>query len=1193
MNKRTSWLWCVICWVGLLSIGEARNAALPPAASSEVATAEAVDRLIRSSSKGSARAPFVLTEGPADSQGGIPQNNDLEQAIVLIQEKDYTNAVPLLEKVIQEMPTIEAVWEALGWSYYHTGRADEAERLWQQYLALRPESPKAYSLLAQLALLRNDWRAADRYLEGSLKQDPESYDIRYWYAQNLFRLGRLDPALAIFEKLVAEDDGRFDVKVDLARIYSLVQRYEDSLDLWSQIVAEIPENLDFRTEYARALMLVGSLDEADAQARRVLAEESDRWTAMNIRADVAEISQQPEAMVAALRQLIEDAEDPEVKAKLHARLGARLVALDRKDGTRWPMTMALEEYEEAIRLVPTYVPWLNQCAQIALMAHRIDRARSLVDHILKEFNPHNRSALRTRFEIEMSLRDFNAAERALNELYDSLQPDNPFRDLDLARLEIQRGSYQNAMDALDRLEEAGGHAVFTLLYHGLTESEWMALTSTRRLFEHLVAMQNAGFRFIAPSDIPEYLKEGKRRLERSGPKPWLARLVDNVHYAFTGKKTTAEIEEIRPAKVAAVTFDDGLRTSFQLGTPIAEELGISFGMAVITSLEELNAPIYAAWEEIRDAHESGAWEIYSHLMYANTDQPAGPEPEPKVFNLVNRVWKPERNRLETLREWSARLRREFEESRARIEKHLDLPKGAPMAVAYPYSEIGQEEGSNVADLINPIRAVLNEASRQYQIGFLVDETGYTCPVDNILMVRRYEPGWDEDAETVVENAFSRHPVFAARRLRAEIATLLDKPFLAEKQIELLRRDGYPDKLLRELIAFTQNRIPSGAPVAGPDQTDRAGTSRKRLRPSNLYVAGAYRENQSNEQILQRFGEGRGGLNLSQVLGLEVTYRAGIIDQTVTSNYWFAIKQSETTSSTEVRTENVDGNETTSTIVSETTTTRNVQTNRIEKYDYDADIQEVIGSLTLRINDHATLVASLGRKTLSLNSGHQQAASSEEEIVGSLAMAWRPYRALQVVASFDHDLIPSARRKISYDSLSVNARWKVTDGWELAGDTRYWSLDDKNAMAMLGVSSFWEIFTRQGIWAGLESSVYSMDEDSDFYWSPYWDTRYAGVIRLRRAYQDYFFQFDARLGRQQEKARPGIMNEWLNLQAQANKDGNWSAGASPEVGWDTFVGLGGTYRQRLWRHLDLIGNISVNFLREYSEHDLTLGLQYNF
>ena len=1159
-----------------------------------ISTTQAVDRLQRSTRRpGEERAPFVLQAGPADPVAGAPDENDLERAIVMMQEKDYAGAVPLLEAALKRMPTMEAIWEALGWSYHHTGRSGEADRLWQQYLQLRPESPKAHSLLAQLALLRSDWHAADRYLLGSLQLDPDNYDIRYWYAQNLFRLGRLAPALEIFERLVAEDDYRYDVKIDLARIYGLVQRYEDSLDLWAEVVEVFPDNLDFRTDYARALMLTGGLDEADEQARRILVEDPTRWVVMTIRADVAELSQQPEQMVASLRQLIEDAANPEVQARLRIRLGARLVVLHRRNPSRWPLTGALEQYEAALEIIPTYVPWLNQMAQIALMAHQPERARGLVDRILKDFNPYNQQALRTRFEIEMLRRDFDAAERALDELYETFQPENPYRDLDLARLEIQRGRYTNAMDALDRLEAAGQHAVFTLLYHGLTESEWMALTSTRRLFEHLVALQNAGYRFIAPTDIPGYLRSGTRRKPDAGPRPWLARAVDRMQYAFSGESRVPRPEDIRPAKVAVVSFDDGLRTSFQLGTPIAQELGIPFGMSVITHLEELNAPIYAAWEEVRAAHESGAWEIGSHLMYANTDQPAGPEPEPKVFNLVNRIWLPEKNRRETLREWSVRIRADFEKSRALIEKHLGLPRGAPLAMAYPYGEVGQEEGSNVAPLVNPIRAVLNEASRQYQVGFVVGGHGYTVPGDNPLMVRRYEPGWDEEAEQVVEAALANHPTFMARRLRAEIATLMDKPYLAEKQVELLRRDGYPDRLLRELIAYTQNRIPAAAPAGDLDAVDRAGTSRLRFRPSNLYVAGAYRENQSNEEILQRHGEIKGGLNLNALLGLEVSYRAGIIDQQVTSNYWFLVKVSDVTTSSESRQDTINGQTTVSSATVTTTTTREVQTNRIEKYDYDADVEEIRGALTVRINDHATLSGTIGEKTLRLKRGFNQAASTEREPVGSLALAWRPARALQTVAFYDHDLVPSARRKIDYDAFALNALWKVNDGWDLAGNARYWSYSDKNAMVHLLGSSFWQLFERQGIWGGVEASVHTMDDKSDFYWSPYWDKRLSGILRLRRAYLDYFFQFDVRLGIQSEDARPEDENLYHNLKARADDDGNWYPGPDPKADWDLYGGLGGTYRQRLWRHLDLIGNLSVNFLRDYSEHDFTLGLQYNF
>ena len=85
-----------------------------------------------------------------------------------------------------------------------------------------------------------------------------------------------------------------------------------------------------------------------------------------------------------------------------------------------------------------------------------------------------------------------AAERALDAIYENNQPNNPYRFLQRARLEVQRGDYPAALEALDRLEEIGGRgAVLTLLYHGLTESEWLALPSTRRFREHLLALRDA------------------------------------------------------------------------------------------------------------------------------------------------------------------------------------------------------------------------------------------------------------------------------------------------------------------------------------------------------------------------------------------------------------------------------------------------------------------------------------------------------------------------------------------------------------------------------------------------------------------------------------------------------------------------------------------------------------------------------
>lgn len=295
---------CLLLSAGILghpATGWSRKPPSPP----PVATTQAVERLMRATRQNLVRPdPLIPAEGPLDPVPELSTQDELEQAILCIQDQDYAGAIPLLEAALKDQPTTEAIWEALGWCYHNIGQTDEAEALWLRYLNLRPDSPKAHSLLAQMAVLRNDWRAADRYLQNSLRLDPDNYDVRFWYAQNQFRLGRLDEATTAMEQLVAEDDSRLDVQVDLARMLTLLQRYEEALELWENINREIPAHPTFQAEYARALMFAGELEEARQLAQAIIQDRPEDWETILLLADLAELTQRPEDMVQALEDLI-------------------------------------------------------------------------------------------------------------------------------------------------------------------------------------------------------------------------------------------------------------------------------------------------------------------------------------------------------------------------------------------------------------------------------------------------------------------------------------------------------------------------------------------------------------------------------------------------------------------------------------------------------------------------------------------------------------------------------------------------------------------------------------------------------------------------------------------------------------------------------------------------------------------------
>jgi tetratricopeptide (TPR) repeat protein len=1147
-----------------------------------------------------APSPTVIQPvGPAAAEGVTVQDNRLEEAILMVQDKDYAPAVPILEEALKRDPTQEFVWEALGWAYYYTEQAERAEQLWKQYFELLPESPKAHMLLAQLSLLKKDWREADRYLKGSLDLDPDNYDIRFWYAQNLLRLGRLEPASELLLKLYAKEPERLDIAVDLAHLQGMLQNYDEAVSLWSHIIDMSPDNLDYRMSYSRALMLVGAIEESEAQARMVLSTDKSRRDAMHVLADIAGLSQLPERVVEMLEALVKDADDPGVRAELKVRLAAYYVDLWRKDPVNWTPERPLELLEQAIDARPDYVPWLNQYTELALIMQKPGNTERMINRVLTDFNPNNQRALRARFELALQLGRFDLAEQSLRAVFDKFNPDDPFRHLMMARLRVQEGRYREAMDELDRLEEAGSRGtVFGLLYHGLTKSEWLAMTSTRRLEEHIVELQKAGYTFIAATEAARYLEENRDEGAVNKPRPWLARQIDKVHYAWTGERRTAEHgSEIKVHKVAFVTFDDGLKSSFQLGTPIAADLGVPFTMFVIASIDELNAPMYAAWEEVAAYHQKGGWEIGSHLMYANTDKPASSDTNRLVFNLSNRIWKPDRNRIEPLREWSERVRREFEESRIRIERFVKPDPESPMGVAYPYGEIGQEEGSNLANIVNPIKAILNEARRIYQAGFLVDQNGYTCFGESPFMISRYEPGWDEDAHDVVRAALMNHPVQAARRMRAELAALMGRPYLARHQLKLLENDGYPEEELRQIEDLINRRVSTSTEGRDNNQTSVLDTSsRYKIKPSDLYISAAYRDNRANEEISISYGELGAGLSLNPYLGIAASAWSGEIKQTLSSNVWYNVKQTTSSSSTETLTQTVNGQTTTQVTEIQSSQTRDVQTNRIDRSSYEADIDYAGGGLFVRVNDRAAVSIMIGEKTMDYGIGVRPGVlePSDSSIVGSMAVRWQPDFAVDMVVSYSRDVVLSARDMISYDALGLSSIWDVSDSWRLEGRAGYSKYEDENAMMSLEGISLWEMNEDLGIWAGAEASTYTLDKDSQLYWSPYWDTRIAALLRWRRSNAPrYSLTLDVRLGQQREKARPEEEAAYLNLKAQAESDGTWDPGSGPGSDWSTFLGASATYRHRIGPGLEVFADVRTVALREYAEHDVRAGVQVDF
>lgn len=1112
----------------------------------------------------------------------------LYDALLLVQDKDYTNAIPMLEEAMREDPSLIVGWEALGWSYWHLDRRAEAEKTWDRLLILAPQSVTPYNILSQVAVYKKEMEKAESLLRKSLELDPNQFDTRLNLALVLAWQAKTEEAEQLLLQGIREEPDRLDVRIELANVFYLLQKYEDSAAQWKIVCEVIPDNADFLIEWARSLLYSGELEQARTTARKAAELDGGSLRALNVLADVAQTSRRPEEALPEIKKLLERTDTPLTRSQLRSRLVGLMRELYDKDPKRFPLKDIMAECSEAIDEDPRNINMQLFLAEVYMMDRRYEDALRLLTHVLEEHNPHNYRAKRGLLEIYLVKGEFTKAEQMIDSIYDNTSADNTYRFMDIARLENRKGNYHEAIRILDKMEREGMKgAVFNLLYHGLSISDWEPGRPARLFREHILFLKRAGFKFLKPEEIPAYL-ESRKTVALPPPKPALYKLIRWIRYSFTGEgapeSANAALDNYKPDRVVCVTFDDALRTSFRHATPVALEFDIPLGMNVpVGNIVRRDYGI-SSWGEIKGYMNDAVWSFGSHCIDAGIQGP-GYEDGYLVAPLPNRLWLKEKNRFETMREWSLRVRAEMQESRRIIVNKLGLdPETGARFVAYPYGEIGQMEGSNIRVLEDLRETILNEAGTAYRIGFIQSLFGYSTPDDNSLVFGRYEPAPNETGEEVLHHAIENHPVLMARRLKAEIAALQGKPHLAYKMLDLLDRDGYPTKSLRELRELVDSRI--AGRVGGADIDVTPGKGERLISLSKPYLGVDAFSMKANRQIkIDEYGV-RGGLNLAPRLLAEGWYKQGEIEQEVVSNIYFktrATTVSETLTIVRGTDNGTPINRRENTI---TYQTQEVQTNITQRNVYNSDYSYAGGRLSYRIKDGSNLQGHFGVKEFD---GEEEEGN---EPVWGLTHAWKPAPALDFVTLYTRDLVPSGRRIILSDTVGLTTLWRAKDWWEINAQGRYSYYHDDNAILHVRASSMWLVGERQNIYLGLIYELSTMDERSSDYWSPYWEERIGLALQMSRTFQAFHAGAEARVGMAREKGRPDDLEDWRALQVQGESQGFY-AGDEPGTDWEPTVGLGANLRRMLGNHWELEGQGSCSFYSDYSEYIIGGTLLYHF
>jgi tetratricopeptide (TPR) repeat protein len=792
-----------------------------------------------------------------------------------VNEGNPETAIPKFEWVIERDPTQLRAWESLGWAYWNVGRQDDTLKLWKRLELLAPDSPLVNNLLSKVYVARNELDQATIHLDRSLEIKPDQYDTRYARARVQVWRGRSHEAVNAFRELLAMDPDRLDVRFSLTRALMADREYAAAVRHW-QIIRNIdPDNLTYLLGEAQTLLRIGDLPGAKIRAREAMERAPDQLEPYYILADAEEYGPHPERAIPALWDLIEKARDLRARGELEPgqettvkrnllRLVELQMRLHEKDPKEFPLDAIVDIVVEAIDDDPRDVNLHLLKGELQLGTQEYAEAIRSFERVLEEFNPNNRRAYNGLFQAHMAQNHFQKAEEYLEKV-EAFDPRDPYRHYNRARFYISQGKFYDAYDALDLLEREGDRgAVLGLLYHGLTSSDFMPTLSVRRFREQLLALRNAGFRFIPANEIPSYFESLNDETPTSPP--LLARLL--------GAAEPAAAKPNKPNLVATVTFDDALRSSFRWGTPVADEMDLTFAMHVAVGNLLAYDPQIASWEELRRYQETGHWIMGSHLIDASTYTSSDAEDGYPARPLPNRIWNEREGRQETQLEYLLRVKREIAESQDLMNENLGLDPDAVTWLAYPMGDIGQEDRSNVD---TAIQHILNEASLVYDFGFRQSIYGYTVKGANPLLYQRYELDRWDGAESALAHAFRNHPVYMAKHMRAEVAALHGRPHMARRMIAELKAMDYPDVLLEEVDEYVQTRLTGR--MAAPEAATGVEEERAALlRFRDPYLGGDFEFIQDDEQTETWMWRVRGGVNLTPQLTLEGHYGQGALNR---------------------------------------------------------------------------------------------------------------------------------------------------------------------------------------------------------------------------------------------------------------------------------------------------------------------------
>lgn len=195
--------------------------------------------------------------------------------------------------------------------------------------------------------------------------------------------------------------------------------------------------------------------------------------------------------------------------------------------------------------------------------------------------------------------------------------------------------------------------------------------------------------------------------------------------------------QLLPAKPVLLTFDFGYLETYAAADPLLRAMGWRAVMFLVSNRQERRDPAFIYWDRAQRMVDSGVWEIGAQGHLSHDPIPIDDRGAAGSF-LADRKWLTYAGRVETGEEFTARVRRDYEESKEAIESHLRAYRVLACASRIGFS--GAPGGRDVFEVNH------DAMTAGYSLGFVDDRFGVNDRQSDPHRLKRLrvDPTWSRE-----------------------------------------------------------------------------------------------------------------------------------------------------------------------------------------------------------------------------------------------------------------------------------------------------------------------------------------------------------------------------------------------------------------------------------------------------------------